>query len=498
MSKKASPTRTTNPLPFADLEPHRFEDLVRNLIYDFRTWRSIEATGRGGSDDGFDVRAREETSSISNRDQEDDEPGTHPMEGNLWKVQCKREKELGPARVKSIVNEGVDKNDPPYGYVLVAPANFSRQSYDAFRNELHRKGVMEFYLWGKAELEDMLFLPKNDSILFAFFGISLVTRKRSRASELKFSINNKNKLLRILGDGDARREFHSPILARDLKDSHYPWESRYEDFDRLPRWKEFNAIEFHPLGLIVEVAKRFAIVDTQRKEWDFVSTVNLLFRQSDDAAKREDNHKKEQTIRNFWDYMPRVKKAYLIVNGLILFEDMLVIDEKGDSLYPFPHIFVDFSKERGPFNFFLESLTVGRRQIQLDSEYKEVKFFPAVFPPARKRNIRRDHVLEFDPRVVRELMSDYFDNKLFDVTGKYAYLNQRDVIRVKGAGESVRDEETFIEITHKYQTAAKEYVSEHPEQRALIEFQIGQELKDSDAVTVLEFERVSSWQLKDD
>jgi hypothetical protein len=38
---------------------HRFDDLIRELIYDFRDWQSIEATGKGGSDDGFDIRLGE-------------------------------------------------------------------------------------------------------------------------------------------------------------------------------------------------------------------------------------------------------------------------------------------------------------------------------------------------------------------------------------------------------------------------------------------------------
>ena len=45
MSKiKNNPSKTINPLHFEDLEPHRFEDLVRQLIYDFKNWQSIEAT----------------------------------------------------------------------------------------------------------------------------------------------------------------------------------------------------------------------------------------------------------------------------------------------------------------------------------------------------------------------------------------------------------------------------------------------------------------------
>ena len=48
----ATPTRTYNPLPFTELEPKRFEDLVRQLVYDFRPWRRLEATGRSGSSTG--------------------------------------------------------------------------------------------------------------------------------------------------------------------------------------------------------------------------------------------------------------------------------------------------------------------------------------------------------------------------------------------------------------------------------------------------------------
>ena len=58
-AKKLHVTRTIAPIHFEDLDPHRFEDLVREIIYDFRDWQTIEATGRGGSDDGFDIRAFE-------------------------------------------------------------------------------------------------------------------------------------------------------------------------------------------------------------------------------------------------------------------------------------------------------------------------------------------------------------------------------------------------------------------------------------------------------
>ena len=87
-------SRTISQLHFEDLEPHKFEDVVRGLLYDFRDWQSIEPTGKKGSDDGFDVRAWEKVRIVENEDEDDKSKGEHPMEGNLWMIQCKREKEM--------------------------------------------------------------------------------------------------------------------------------------------------------------------------------------------------------------------------------------------------------------------------------------------------------------------------------------------------------------------------------------------------------------------
>jgi hypothetical protein len=39
-------TRSYGALHFEDLDPKRFEDWVRQLAYDYRPWRNLEATGR--------------------------------------------------------------------------------------------------------------------------------------------------------------------------------------------------------------------------------------------------------------------------------------------------------------------------------------------------------------------------------------------------------------------------------------------------------------------
>ena len=58
-------TRTYGPIHFEDLDPHRFEDLIRELIYDYKDWQSIESTGRSGNDSGFDVRAYEKVAVVT-------------------------------------------------------------------------------------------------------------------------------------------------------------------------------------------------------------------------------------------------------------------------------------------------------------------------------------------------------------------------------------------------------------------------------------------------
>ena len=190
MGKKPTATRTLNPLPFQDLEPHRFEDLVRRLLYGFREWSDIEPTGRAGSDEGFDIRAWEKSETITNVDEEGEE-GAHSIEGNLWQVQGKREKSITPAKMRKIIRDGVDSKNPPYGYILAAATNISKTTYDVFRGDLKTKGVRELFFWGKDYLEDQLSLPENDEALFTFFGISLSPRRRTRTAEIKFNINNK-------------------------------------------------------------------------------------------------------------------------------------------------------------------------------------------------------------------------------------------------------------------------------------------------------------------
>jgi hypothetical protein len=478
-------SKTIGPLHFEDLDPHRFEDLVRELIYDYKDWQTIEATGRSGNDSGFDVRAYEKTDKIPQAESDDEDlEETHPMEGNLWMIQGKREKEIGPKRIKEILTD-IDPKNPPYGYILAASANFSKDSYDIFREELRKKEVMEFYLWGKAELEDMLYLPKNDRILFTFFGISLVSKRRSKATEIRQVVNNKNKLYRIFGDG---RDFYRSVLLRDSKDTKYPYQGEYKDFQEHPRWREYRAVEHHPLGLIVNIRKHFAYIDTEKKKYDYTEAVNLIYRESDSQEDKDKQQKARHKVEDYWEYLPRRNQATYVRNGLIRYDEMLVIDDKGNEWHKFPHIFIDFDFQTGPIAGSYEFLEIGNR-FQSPKDYKRVKKFPASFPlpTIGKIHEKKGITLSDENFSMLKHGNDMFF-ALYDCDGRYNFLKPRDVVRIENQDQD-NSSKYYLQITHAESLKVKDYIKQNPQLEWSVKQQIGEKLDLEKSLNVYEFKK---------
>ncbi len=483
MAKKPKVTRTYGPIHFEDLDPHRFEDLVRELIYDYKDWQNIEATGRSGSDGGFDVRAWEKIKDTAQTSEGEDDQNTekHPMDGNLWMIQGKREKEIGPKRVEEILEE-IDSKNPPYGYILAASANFSKESYDVFRSKLREKGVMEFYLWGKAELEDMLHLPKNDRILFTFFGISLVSRRRSRATEIRFVVNNKNKLYRIFGEKISGRQH---ILLRDSKDTKYPFKKEYKDFKDNPRWREYPLSEYYPLGLIFDVRKYFAYVDTVKKEYDIADSLSLIHRESDseeDRARQDDERTK---IEDFWHHLPRATQGTYVKDGLVRYDEMLVVDDKGDNWHKFPHIFVDFEGPSGPFSGYLEYIEIDANKIYLKG-FKRIKVFPKKFSEPKLGKLHKDKEVQLENHFLYRIKhhSEGF-HTLYETDGRLSFMKARDAYAVSDPENA--SSKNYIVITRIASMKVKDYLAHDPEKKYAIHEQLGREPDSGEMLNIYEF-----------
>jgi hypothetical protein len=229
--------RTIGPLHFEDLEPHRFEDLARQLVYDFRPWRALEATGRSGSDEGFDARGFEivnDGDPVPAYEPDDPTEETADTTGSdrVWLIQCKREQTITPAKLRKFLADIapeslVDLN----GVILIAACDFSKKARDEFIRWRSEKGISEGYIWGKAELEDQLYQPKNDGLLFAYFGFSLRIRRRSIKMELRAKLAMKRKSARVLTE-------YAAVLIRDPTDDRYPFPLSPEEEEGNPRrWR---------------------------------------------------------------------------------------------------------------------------------------------------------------------------------------------------------------------------------------------------------------------
>ncbi len=476
---KGTPTKTTNPIHFEDLDPKRFEDLVRELIYDFKDWQSIESTGKSGADDGFDIRAYERLGETVLS--EDGVETVHPMDGNLWMIQCKREKQIGPKKLKSILND-VDPKNPPYGYILAASVSFSKKSYDAFREELKSKGVLEFYLWGKPDLEAQLHLPKNDRILFTFFGVSNVSRKRSRATEIRFGVTNKNRIMRAFGDSPE----YKTVLVRDSKDREYPYPKAYPDFDQRPRWKEYDVVDYHPLGLILKVRKYFAFYDRDGKSYDFADVASLIFRESDDDETRNEQQKQLELVRDYWETLPRKNQAEYHLNGMIRYDAMLVVDDKGDNWNAFPHLFVDFVGDNGPFYGYFEYLEIGHHHLPTN-DLKEIDRFPTKFPEPKFGKIHDAEPLMIPDNLAERLLNYQTEsNTLYDLDGSFDHLSERDVAFVHKEGQK----KDYLQVTYRYQTSVGNLLKDHPHLMWEIEQFAGRKPGKKENISVIEVRRV--------
>lgn len=152
-------TRTYGPLHLEDLEPHRFEDLIRQLVYDFRNWQYLEPTGQGGADDGYDARGIERATgnaeAASDIEEEDGEIAALPLDGRTWLIQCKREKAITPKKLSDYL-DGLPnaQKERIYGIILAAACDFSKTAHDVFRTKTRELGFAEAHLWGKAAIEE--------------------------------------------------------------------------------------------------------------------------------------------------------------------------------------------------------------------------------------------------------------------------------------------------------------------------------------------------------
>ena len=202
------------------------------------------------------------------------------------------------------------------------------------------------------------------------------------------------------------------------------------DFKKRPRWKEYPVVEMHPLGFIVQDGKYFAFRDPIKKEWDYSDAINFVHRQVEDEE-RKTNHDLRQNVESFWEFFLKSHQAMFIVNGLVRFDSIVVIDGEGDLLHEFPHIYVDFQGNQRPFAGFYEYLEFGEHHHESLDGLERVETFPKTFSEPHFGAIYRDKTISVSDRVRARLKSGSgMVHTIYSSAETLGFLNPGDVIGV--------------------------------------------------------------------
>jgi hypothetical protein len=290
-----------------------------------------------------------------------------------WLIQCKREKSITPKKLKKYAGDVTHSG--LYGVIFAAPCELSKTARDVFRAILQRKGIQEIHIWGKAELEDMLFQPKNDHLLFAYFGFSIAIRRRTAQTEIRRKLSMKKKALTLLGNLNGPHS--TKILLRDVDDTMYPQKAETGARDSW-RYAIFNW--HYTGGIVCMVRQHFAYLHDDKERWDYVESFNEVLYSAESFYSNEDRElrwKERNRIHVYWNTISKPNRAWLEILWRIPYEEIIAIDGDGDALVPAPHVYLS-----------LERASLWDAQIKVDYQPvlsmpdldKRMNFFPKTFP----------------------------------------------------------------------------------------------------------------------
>jgi hypothetical protein len=197
----------------------------------------------------------------------------------------------------------------------------------------------------------MLYQPKNDDVLFTFFGVSLAIRRRSLTTQVRRRLVIKRKLKRILDKG-----LGTEVLVRDASDARYPYAGDETNTGDRPRWWIYRAHGCHYDGLRLLMGRHFAYIGDDGVSWDYAETMNdasphenpwTTVQDEQIRRQRQEARRREMQI---WEALPPQNKAWFELYYVLPYDRVIDIDEDGDEYFEHPHIYVDeFDSKVGPF-----------------------------------------------------------------------------------------------------------------------------------------------------
>lgn len=225
----------------------------------------------------------------------------------------------------------------------------------------------------------MLLQPKNDHLLFAFFGISLQLRKRSAAVAIRSRVAMKRKIDRLL-----TKRSYAPFLLRDPNAEKFPYITKGE----TPRWMIRNnrGMDFRGIGFHF---KEYVAYIQDDGRWDMANKSNRAIVEYDNPwaefERRQLSTADKAELSAFVDTIPLTQRAQVNVIAYVPFEQIIAIDEVGDECWDncrgMPVLYVPINDGQMDVHPDVDvSLRggIGTDPVVPDSA-KRIKFFPAEF-----------------------------------------------------------------------------------------------------------------------
>ena len=252
-----------------------------------------------------------------------------------------------------------DPANPPYGLIIAAACDVSAATMVAFHDERVKHGITEGHLWTKAHLEDLLFMPENDHLLFAYFGLSLGTRQRSKLQHTQSTITLKRKLLRAFKKDTINGLHLDEALIRDIEDETYPRVRGAEDDNILviPPWFPAEILYTYTWGLLIV---RQGMDGWAREDgtWDVLPIsarsrngmgrdYYWQLKSQEDHIRDSEQHRRVQAV---FDKVPEKERVYMRAFRYLTFTSILEVDPIGDNLHTGVHLFCRYKGEYGPFD----------------------------------------------------------------------------------------------------------------------------------------------------
>lgn len=310
-------TRTINQLHFEDLDPIRFEELILAMVYRMRRWDKLDHFGKKGTDDGIDIRAVEKL--------ENDKE-------NVYYFQCKRYQKITNAKIKDIIDDYLMKNTfIPQFYILVISCSLTKKQIEYFESYCDEKGFNTATVWTSSVIEAKLYSEYHD-LLFAYFGVNLVSERKSLTGSIRRNIALKKKMKKdfLKQTGCRTREEvedrlhkpwtkfnHSEVLIRSIYDKAYPKENTLLNNDFTGYYKA-EVYDFYHNGLMV-------------RAYPYVKDIKY----------------RDEDFDNPGEYTIIEDRAEIL--GCIPFENIIEYDIDGDEYYNYPHLFCDFVNVSDPY-----------------------------------------------------------------------------------------------------------------------------------------------------